>query len=185
MPRWGWGVIGCLSCGFICIPILAALLFPGYAKARADAMNASCFSNMKTLAQAGRMYSEDYDQHLPLAATWQDGLGKYVKQNKDYFCPTAPLGTDGIPADGTTYAFYSTLDGMALARVADPSTAVLNFETSNFARNASDAMSSLPTPGRHRSAAKTGNNLSFVDGHVRFWPETEALPQSKILPDKF
>jgi len=47
------------------IAILAAILFPVFAKAREKARQSQCMSNMKNLALALRMYSSDYDEKLP------------------------------------------------------------------------------------------------------------------------
>ncbi len=47
------------------IAILAAILFPVFAKAREKARQSQCMSNMKNTALALRMYSSDYDERLP------------------------------------------------------------------------------------------------------------------------
>jgi prepilin-type N-terminal cleavage/methylation domain-containing protein/prepilin-type processing-associated H-X9-DG protein len=49
------------------IAILAAILFPVFAQARAKARTISCLSNMKQMGTAAMMYSQDYDEILP---TW-------------------------------------------------------------------------------------------------------------------
>lgn len=43
------------------IPILAAILFPVFARARDKARQSSCLSNVKQIALAALMYAEDYD----------------------------------------------------------------------------------------------------------------------------
>lgn len=43
------------------IAILAAILFPVFARARAKAMQNTCLSNLKQLGLAQLMYSEDHD----------------------------------------------------------------------------------------------------------------------------
>ena len=48
------------------IAILAAILFPVFAKAREKARQASCQSNMKQLGIAFAMYLSDYDQMTPM-----------------------------------------------------------------------------------------------------------------------
>ena len=48
------------------IAILAAILFPVFAKAREKARQASCTSNMKQLGTAFAMYLQDYDQTTPM-----------------------------------------------------------------------------------------------------------------------
>ena len=47
------------------IAILAAILFPVFAKAREKARQASCLSNLKQIALAGMQYAQDYDERTP------------------------------------------------------------------------------------------------------------------------
>src|SRR5512135_2806692 len=51
------------------IAILAAILFPVFAQAREKARQTSCLSNTKQIALAMLMYSQDYDELLPLGST--------------------------------------------------------------------------------------------------------------------
>src|SRR5690349_15498297 len=47
------------------IAILAAILFPVFAQARAKARQAACLSNMKQIGTAVMMYVQDYDETYP------------------------------------------------------------------------------------------------------------------------
>ena len=47
------------------IAILAAILFPVFAQARAAARQASCISNVKQVGLGAMMYSQDYDETYP------------------------------------------------------------------------------------------------------------------------
>ncbi len=47
------------------IAILAAILFPVFARAREQARKASCESNLKQISTAILMYSEDFDENYP------------------------------------------------------------------------------------------------------------------------
>ncbi|UCH35722.1 MAG: prepilin-type N-terminal cleavage/methylation domain-containing protein [Armatimonadota bacterium] len=49
------------------IAILAAILFPVFARAREAARKATCLSNLKQIALAALMYAQDYDEVLPAA----------------------------------------------------------------------------------------------------------------------
>ena len=55
------------------IAILAAILFPVFAKARVKAQGASCLSNLRQLGDAVAMYVQDYDGRLP--SMWDNAAG--------------------------------------------------------------------------------------------------------------
>lgn len=55
------------------IAILAAILFPVFAKARNKAMLTTCVSNMKQIGLQFVMYADDNDQRLPYAKDPSDG----------------------------------------------------------------------------------------------------------------
>ena len=50
------------------IAILAAILFPVFARARENARRASCMSNLKQIGLGFMQYTQDYDERYPLAA---------------------------------------------------------------------------------------------------------------------
>ena len=87
------------------IAILAAILFPVFAKAREKARMASCQNNLKQLALAVLQYIQDYDERTPCGCGWGAdagngwGRGKYragwwiriqpyVKNTQVFFCPS-------------------------------------------------------------------------------------------------
>lgn len=71
------------------IAILAAILFPVFAQARAKARQTSCLSNNKQIGLAVLMYAQDYDESFPLGAyntdpnapvaMWYDFVEPYIK----------------------------------------------------------------------------------------------------------
>jgi prepilin-type N-terminal cleavage/methylation domain-containing protein/prepilin-type processing-associated H-X9-DG protein len=73
------------------IAILAAILFPVFAQARAKARQTQCLSNMKQIGLGVMMYSQDYDEVFPLNAgntvlgnaatrfTWRELIMPYIK----------------------------------------------------------------------------------------------------------
>src|SRR5207249_1695804 len=104
------------------IAILAAILFPVFAQARAKARQATCLSNLKQLGTAFMMYAQDYDETYPMCnyqapgttnnVTWQYFIDPYVKaafpnvvslsadkRISIYVCPEF-----GKTGDGTTSA---------------------------------------------------------------------------------
>jgi prepilin-type N-terminal cleavage/methylation domain-containing protein/prepilin-type processing-associated H-X9-DG protein len=77
------------------IGILAAILFPVFARARENARRASCMSNVKQLALGAMMYTQDYDERLPFAYDnlspaifWFQEIMPYVKSEQVFFCPS-------------------------------------------------------------------------------------------------
>jgi prepilin-type N-terminal cleavage/methylation domain-containing protein/prepilin-type processing-associated H-X9-DG protein len=86
------------------IAILAAILFPVFAKARESGRKAACLSNMKQLALGMVMYATDYDDSLPNQIQayntnglffngigwWPDEIYPYVKNFQCFVCPSRP-----------------------------------------------------------------------------------------------
>lgn len=70
------------------IAILAAILFPVFARARENARKNSCASNMKQIMGATIMYSSDYDESLPGRVTWVNRLSVYTKNPDIFACPS-------------------------------------------------------------------------------------------------
>jgi prepilin-type N-terminal cleavage/methylation domain-containing protein/prepilin-type processing-associated H-X9-DG protein len=69
------------------IAILAAILFPVFAQARAKARQASCLSNMRQIGTASMMYAQDYDESI--GRKWWDyhvDLEPYVKNIGIFVC---------------------------------------------------------------------------------------------------
>lgn len=74
------------------IALLAAILFPVFGRARANARRSSCASNLKQLGLASLQYSQDYDEMFVRAANggvsgWAGRLYPYVKNTQIYICP--------------------------------------------------------------------------------------------------
>ncbi|MGC9317435.1 MAG: type II secretion system protein [Armatimonadota bacterium] len=58
----------------IAIIVLAAILFPVFARAREKARTISCTSNVRQITMATLMYVEDYDERFPSReANWGPG----------------------------------------------------------------------------------------------------------------
>ncbi|MGI5820019.1 MAG: DUF1559 domain-containing protein [Armatimonadota bacterium] len=79
------------------IAILAAILFPVFARAREKARQTSCLSNQKQIGLGVAMYTQDFDERFPPAYTgsgnrrvsgFYDGIGPYTKNEQMYICPS-------------------------------------------------------------------------------------------------
>lgn len=130
------------------IGLLAAMLFPVYAKVRDKARETTCVSNLRQLGQAFLMYAQDYDQYLPdqwtgrtidnpaqtaTSTAWETYLRPYTKSADINRCPS---DTRSIPikvpkTNVTLFSSYATpmhLHGKSLAAVPASALTVLLVE---------------------------------------------------------
>jgi len=97
------------------ISILAAILFPVFARARENARRASCLSNLKQIGLGTMMYVQDYDEKFPLVV-WEDpctmsiGGGSadhtYLKSSDK----SIPAGNFNTSTGGSIAHYYSWMD---------------------------------------------------------------------------
>ncbi len=133
------------------IAILAAILFPVFARARENARKASCASNLKQIGVAALMYSQDYDEKwMPLVSAWtpvrvywwgsynpatqardmsQGLLYPYMKNNQIGVCPSFNIeSATGRSANATGYGYNFLLadanGGVAMASINSPAETV-------------------------------------------------------------
>lgn len=105
------------------IAILAAILFPVFAKARDAARSTACKNNIKQLGTAWAMYAQDYDETTvpvrvagagSLAFRWNEIMQPYIKNTGVLVCPSNPN------RGGITYTYNFSLGGptgRALAQI--------------------------------------------------------------------
>lgn len=91
------------------IAILAAILFPVFARTRENARRTSCLSNLKQLGLGILQYTQDYDEKLPgvrklnaPTAYWGILIQPYVKSTQVFICP------NGAPHSATSTGEYSS-----------------------------------------------------------------------------
>jgi prepilin-type N-terminal cleavage/methylation domain-containing protein len=146
------------------IAILAAILFPVFARARESARRSACLSNMKQVALGLNMYAQDYDERFPVhivttgtsgqdvanyststRTIWINATMPYVKNTGIWWCPSAtphatapPIG----PSD-SNYYYNGHCSGKSLAAVEFPADSVLFAEWKY--RTANTGM--RPSPG--------------------------------------
>lgn len=78
------------------IAILAAILFPVFARAQARGKQATCASNLQQLDKAIKFYCSDNGDKYPMAYEWNAGqptivtalYPKYMPSNKAFICPS-------------------------------------------------------------------------------------------------
>lgn len=113
------------------IAILAAILFPVFARARENARRSSCASNLKQIGLGVIQYAQDYDEIMAPAyldgscygpggqtatnaagctgnVKWMDIIYPYVKSEQIFNCPSAPSSYAKYQfATGAKYGHYA------------------------------------------------------------------------------
>ncbi len=109
------------------IAILAAILFPVFARAREAARRTSCASNLRQLGLAAHMYAQDFDELFPCDyyacnSQWTHSrlvgqLTPYMKNRQIFYCPSShkvaswmpdfPPTAANIAAGNISYYFFS------------------------------------------------------------------------------
>ena len=125
------------------IAILAAILFPVFARAREKARQTSCLSNLRQIGTGMMMYVQDYDEQFPLAYT--DGAGgatrysviqtmyPYVNNTQVFDCPSADLTSTitfgGDRSYGWNWYIMQAWHSVKLAKIDNPASIVLCGDT--------------------------------------------------------
>jgi prepilin-type N-terminal cleavage/methylation domain-containing protein/prepilin-type processing-associated H-X9-DG protein len=100
------------------ISILASILFPVFARARAKGRQAACISNQYQICLALNMYSQDADEIFPPGADWYQSVYGYMRNRDILFCPDRK---DKAPGYGMNYA----ASGLSIGSFWDPAKKVL------------------------------------------------------------
>jgi len=105
------------------IAILAAILFPVFARAREKARQSSCLSNTKQINLAIMQYVQDYDETFPYASRWgpdttgshasgwwywYEYLDPYMKNAQVMVCPSKPKWSRGYGWNYQNFGYCSS-----------------------------------------------------------------------------
>jgi prepilin-type N-terminal cleavage/methylation domain-containing protein/prepilin-type processing-associated H-X9-DG protein len=203
MSRRGFTLIELLVVIAI-IAILAAILFPVFAKAREKARQSSCLNNIKQLATAEVTYCQDYDEMtgpygnqtcIANAAWtckhWTDIMVPYLKSTQVLMCPST--SSHGASADyGINY--YSVCGcggGNELAKFQWPAQTSIFMDAQVSSTNPQGieiVYSYINWPNAHPNGAADGNdwnrvsirhnngaNVAFLDGHAKWAPRSTVM----------
>lgn len=180
------------------IAILAAILFPVFARARENARRSSCQSNMKQVGLTLTQYAQDYDEKMPplyLPSTgqlWPQMIQPYLKSEQVMVCPSIGIVAGQAPLVGNpSYGMNinmqeGALSGTTYAGLTSRSIATFNYP-SELLTNVDNGQ--LPGLGGYYStwysvttgvnpwinnlriptgAHFDGANVLFADNHVKW-----------------
>jgi len=158
------------------IAILAAILFPVFARAREKANTASCQSNLKQIGLAFAMYIQDYDDIFPYGHfgvwngtpdyRWTHALQPYCKNTQVWQCPSRKTESWTWSYGGNAWDYG--WQGRELARIKNISDKIAcldwrdNISGPPISTPGSDYRWALPYDV-HNGVT----NILFVDGHVK------------------
>lgn len=194
------------------IAILAAILFPVFARARENARRTSCQSNVRQIVLAMKQYLQDYDEHYPQRYVndilitarpygWADALQPYIRNEQILHCPSEsiPATTPGNTTHYLDYFYNLNLDGQAEAEIAFVSNTILIGDanpasTGSYISNAqlasngcdvapSNAIAEMATISPGNALRHLeGANYGFPDGHVK-WYKGHTTTSSLVIQD--
>ncbi|MGE5532557.1 MAG: DUF1559 domain-containing protein [Bacteroidota bacterium] len=177
------------------IAILAAILFPVFAKAREKARQSSCLSNLKQINLAWLSYAQDYDEMVCAARVTPTSsasasykydfpavLMPYIKNNQVFDCPSSSAtkytgGQFYYPASYMQNVMLGNepngtpnhYDPVSLGAVNSPSTCPVHWDSQNNSPEGWWVANYLST--RHNE----GLNVNFVDGHAKWFSKQQGL----------
>ncbi len=183
------------------IAILAAILFPVFAKAREKARQTSCLNGVKRLALAEMQYCQDYDEMFCMAYTPYAGfpflLQPYIKNVQLFRCPSDPdpwaVSNSGLtvqlsyisnyylhqPDNGTPVGLNilkRPSDTITYAPNGDGSAPNCQYAWGTYSSSASSGYNAWARVSRERHNG--GSNYAFADGHAKWMNKDEASKES-------
>lgn len=202
MTRRGFTLIELLVVIAI-IAVLAAILFPVFARAREKARQASCLSNVRQILTAILSYTQDNDETLPDASygsgayQWPQAVAPYVKNWQIFLCPSDPgrtlVANQGAAGSTLSYALSTAYfagsgvfaphpvsangpNARPLAQIPDASGTVLTCEYTGTANVGWSGIATQPPDLAAFLGPRhhDGVNVGFVDGHAK-WLKPSAL----------
>jgi len=190
------------------IAILAAILFPVFAKAREKARQSSCLSNVKQITIAVLQYVQDYDETFLIACRWPLGdiavlrnwyqeLTPYMKSTQILICPSSRVHGYGWNYQNFGYWNSPNLTSgpcRELSMVKEPAECIIlgdNPSTGQYAANSTlyiygptqSSNTATVTPGDIINTCRRhngGGNYAFVDGHAKWLSAEDAAAQDRL-----
>ena len=159
------------------IAILAAILFPVFARARESARRASCMSNLKQIGLGVMMYVQDYDEAYPpvynstisvaTARYWVTIVQPYQKNTQVFYCPSSPIKKPtayyGVYGANTSVFKNSSRPVLKLASVVSPAATYMLMDSGDYAAVPTASVNSASYHSYAPGIGDVGGNCSSID----------------------
>ncbi|MBC7288325.1 MAG: DUF1559 domain-containing protein [Armatimonadetes bacterium] len=171
------------------IAILAAILFPVFARAREKARQSSCLSNLKQLGLAFAMYTQDYDERWPImywSGGWQPAgiywggeIAPYVKNSQIFICPSTNHTV-------CSYIYNVWLNQRKEADITEPTRIIALVDSTGNGWWGIDGIGQVWPPTGNTSNRidyrhNEGANCLYCDGHTK-WQKVGNIYPSNFNP---
>jgi len=177
--------------GVIFLIVMGLVFFPFFMRSSGSQIS-SCSSNLKQLALAIQLYSQDYDGKLPSAifpnkiVGWANGLQPYVKSTQIFQCPQENNWPQRVPQPNepgfTDYWFNRNIAGLQDKTLKNVDHLIMlgDGDGGSPESTASYAISQIPLSWLQSSDSPLkrhlgGANYAFADGHVKWLKPDEIL----------
>jgi prepilin-type N-terminal cleavage/methylation domain-containing protein/prepilin-type processing-associated H-X9-DG protein len=155
------------------IAILAAILFPVFARARENARRTSCLSNLKQVGMGIMQYTQDYDETYPnygtlvgtseVAPLWTAMTEPYLKSTQVLRCPSSPLGpSSSLGHYGANVLVLKSARGMGNVYEPGLKLAQLNFPASTYM--VMDSGANRVIPWGSTLSVRNGSDAHYLPG---------------------
>ena len=154
------------------LAVVAAVLFPVFARPREISHRPSCQSNLKQLGLGFVQYVQDYDEKFPPVSNanggWVDLVFPYIKSTGIFHCPTV-RGPNTMQE--TDYFFNARLSSFNSAKLPVPPNTILGGDGLP-AQGPAYSLSQLPPSWRTDESSPAWRHLDaanylFADGHTK------------------
>jgi prepilin-type N-terminal cleavage/methylation domain-containing protein len=137
------------------IAILAAILFPVFARAREKARQTTCTSNQRQIAATVQMFAQDHEESFP------NSTDAWSKLNLDAKVLECPSKGGSIQPNG--YGYNAQLSGMSIGEIASPTDYMLTADCMPDVKNLLTTFGDIDI-----NSHSEGYITSFIDGHVTY-----------------
>ena len=181
------------------IAILAAILFPVFARAREKARQTSSLNNVKQLTLAVLQYAQDYDERLPASfypgnpsesRFWYQKVQPYIMNTQVLTCPSAATLAVGYGwnYDFIGYGSSTSITTYAIADLRRPAETIMMADAGNYviyspsryAPTASNPRLDLYELNAAGLRHNGGANVGFCDGHAKWLHENAYLHSTDL-----